>query len=129
VTPDRSAEWELAELASGERAFRERAKCPEGSGVDPGIPPARRGGRGTVPREHVGAERPLDERAKCPEGSGVDPGIPPARPEAHTTRTTRTARTAHTNRTTRTTRTARTSTRHPHDTRTPTAPRPEGAPS
>jgi len=115
VTPDRSAEWELAELASGERAFRERAKCPEGSGVDPGIPPARRGGRGTVPREHVGAERPLDERAKCPEGSGVDPGIPPARPEAHTTRTTRTARTAHTNRTTRTTRTARTSTRNPHD--------------
>jgi hypothetical protein len=147
VSPDRSAEWELAELASRERAFGERAcgaraKCPEGSGVDPGIPPARRGGRGSVLREHVGAERPLDERAKCPEGSGVDPGIPPARPEAHTTRTNRTARTARTNRTartarttrtartnrtartTRTTRTARTSTRtstrHPHANRTST---------
>jgi hypothetical protein len=132
VTPDRSAEWEPAELASGERAFRERAfrerafrerafreraKCPEGSGVDPGIPPARRGGRGSVPREHVGAERPLDERAKCPEGSGVDPGIPPARPEARTARTNRTARTTRTNRTTRT---ARTSTRHPHANRTST---------
>jgi hypothetical protein len=113
----RSAERELAELASRERAFRERAKCPEGSGVDPGIPPARRGGRGSVPREHVGAERPLDERAKCPEGSGVDPGIPPARPEAHTTRTNRTTRTT---RTTRTARTARTSTRHPHANRTST---------
>ena len=120
MTPDRSAEWELAELASreratAERAFRERAKCPEGSGVDPGISPARRGGRGSVPREHVGAERPLDERAKCPEGSGVDPGISPARPGAHTTRT---ARTAHTARTARTS--ARTSTRHPHANRTST---------
>ncbi len=128
MTPDRSAERELAELASGERAFREpasreRAKCPEGSGAGPGISPSRPRGRGTVLREHVGAERPLDERAKCPEGSGVDPGIPPARPEAHTTRTNRTARTNRTNRTnrtTRTTRTARTSTRHPHANRTST---------
>lgn len=116
MTPDRSAERELAELASRERAIRElasreRAKCPEGSGVDPGIPPARRGGRETVPREHVGAERPLDERAKCPEGSGADPGISPARPGAHTTRTTRR---------TRTNRTVRTSTRHPHANRTST---------
>lgn len=117
MTPDRSAERELAELASreraiSERAFRERAKCPEGFGVDPGISPARRGGRGTVLREHVGAERPLAERAKCPEGSGVDPGIPPARPGA------RTAHTAHTTRTARTS--TRTSTRHPHANRTST---------